>query len=232
MSNPCARAKTMVATILSTDRPKARAMQKFLHKVLYQYLGYIPKSRPYVFGIGLSKTGTTSLNDALEILGFRAEHLPPSTRVDAQGKIMLNWPWWLSKSDAATDLSVAAVFGELRMLFPNAYFIYTPRDLDKWLDSCRRHFTHDLAARRVAQKNFHLMELSQAFYGSFLYDEALYRAAYERHDQTVRAAFQGDPAFLEFDLISNADWAPLCNFLDRPIPDRPFPKSNKGRTDI
>ena len=232
MSNACASAKTVMATIVFIDHPKVCVVQKIIHKTLYQYLGYIPKNRPYVFGIGLSKTGTTSLNDALKILGFRAEHLPPSTRVDAQGKIILDWPWWLSKSNAATDLSIAAVFEELRALFPNARFIYTPRDLDKWLDSCRRHFTHELAARRVAQKNFHLMELSQAFYGSFLYDEDLYRAAYERHDQAVRTAFSGDPAFLEYNLISSADWAPLCEFLDLPVPDLPFPKSNKGRTDI
>ncbi|WP_227271828.1 sulfotransferase family protein [Roseobacter weihaiensis] len=207
-------------------------MQKLLQKVLYDTLGYIPTQRPFVFGIGLSKTGTTSLNEALNILGFRAEHLPPATRVAPAGKIVLDWPWWLSKCDAATDLSVAAVFEELRALFPRARFIYTPRDLDKWLDSCRRHFTHDLAARRVAQKNFHLMELSQAFYGSFLYDEALYRAAYLRHDTAVRAAFAGDPAFLEYNLTENPDWVPLCDFLERPVPQAPFPNANKGRTDI
>lgn len=232
MSNACVIPKTVMTTVLFTSRPKAHAMQKVFQKIFYQYLGYVPKKRPYVFGIGLSKTGTTSLNDALNILGFRAEHLPPCAHVGAQGKISLDWPWWLSKSNAATDLTVAAVFEDLRDMFPNARFIYTPRNLDKWLDSCRRHFSHELAARRVEQKNFHLMELTHAFYGSYLYDEELYREAYLRHDHAVQKAFAGDNAFLEFDLTDNPSWDPLCEFLKLPIPDQPFPQSNKGRTDI
>lgn len=207
-------------------------MHKIAQKALYQYLGFVPRNRPFVFGIGLSKTGTTSLNDALNILGYRAEHLPPCAKIAADGTPVMDWVWWMSKFDAMTDLTVAAIFEELRDTFPNARFIYTPRDIDKWLDSCRRHFTLDLAEKRVQQRNFLQLELPLAFYGSFLYDEDLYRAAYERHDAKVRAAFAGADNFLEFDLTAGANWERLCDFLDKPVPDAAFPFSNKGRKNL
>lgn len=205
---------------------------RILGAIRHRYLGQVPTRRPYVFGIGLSKTATTSLSDALDMLGRRAAHMPPLTRIDAQGGIGLTWPWWVSKYDAATDLSVAALYRELHAAFPNARFVYTVRDVDRWLNSCRRHFTVELARRRVRQRNFWVLELTEAFYGSIVYDEAKFRAAFERHDAGVREFFAGpgrDRPPLEIDLTRTPAWEPLCTFLGAPVPDAPFPFSNRGR---
>ncbi|WP_299681780.1 sulfotransferase family protein [uncultured Roseobacter sp.] len=205
------------------------ALSRLRDKILYDVLGHVPRNRPFLFGIGLSKTGTTSLNDALEILGYSAFHLPPIAHADAQGQIRSRWPWWVYKYDALTDLTVSVLHAELRETFPNARFIHTRRPLEKWLDSCRRHFTAELGQTRIAQGQAYLNDLCDAFYGSHIYDEAGYRAAYERHEREVMALHGGQPGFMDWDLTQGDGWAPLCAFLGKPVPEAPFPVSNKGR---
>lgn len=208
---------------------KPSAFSRFRDKILYEVLGHVPRNRAFVFGIGLSKTGTTSLNDALEILGYDAFHLPPVTHVDAEGQIHSRWPWWVYKYNALTDLTISVLHAELRETFPNARFIYTRRPIDPWLDSCRRHFTVELGEKRIEQDQVYLNTLCDAFYGSHVYDEPSYRAAYLKHDEEVMALHGGRSDFMLYDLTQNEGWEPLCDFLGKPVPDAPFPMSNKGR---
>ena len=50
---------------------------------------------------------------------------------------------------------------------------------------------------------------------------------FKRHNQDVRDSV--DPArLLEFEVREG--WAPLCRFLDVPIPDEPFPRLNDTAT--
>jgi hypothetical protein len=200
---------------------------RLVDRLLYGVLGHVPRTRPFVFGIGLSKTGTTSLNDALKILGYHAFHLPPITRVQ-DGTIRMDIPWWVYRYDALTDLSVAAVHRELAAAFPNARFIYTRRELPKWLGSCEKHFTQALTERRIAQGQRHLIDLSTTFYGSRLFDAAKFSEAYARHEADVLALHGGKANFLAYDLTAGEGWKPLCDFLDKPRPDRPFPMSNRA----
>ena len=73
--------------------------------------------RPRIFGIGLSKTATTSLCDALGILGFKALHYAPVAEIDDLG-VRLNWPWWVEDYDAMADLPYPS--GEGRMMLAGA----------------------------------------------------------------------------------------------------------------
>lgn len=204
----------------------AFSLDRIRDRLLYGVLGHVPKDRPFVFGIGLSKTGTTSLNDALEILGYRAFHLPPIARAEG-GTIRMDWPWWVYKYEALTDLTVAVVHRDLAATFPKARFIYTRRALPKWLASCEKHFTQEMTERRMAQGHRYIVDLSTAFYGSRLFDAGKFAAAYERHEADVMALHAGKDNFLSYDLTAGAGWAPLCGFLDKPVPDRPFPASNR-----
>lgn len=198
-------------------------------RLLYGVLGQVPRTRPFVFGIGLSKTGTTSLNDALEVLGYSAFHLPPVAKVSADGTIRPDFPWWVWKYDAMTDLTVAVLHRELRRDFPNARFIYTHRDMDRWLASCAKHFTQELRDRRIAQGHAFLAPLVKAVYGSELFEEAGFRAAYLRQEAEVTERHEGHDNFMRYDLTAGEGWEPLCAFLDKPVPDRPFPKSNTAK---
>ena len=74
-----------------------------------------------VFGIGLSKTGTTSLSAALAILGYRSKHFPKDED--------------FARYDAFSDITVAMKFKTLDRFFPGSQFIYTVRDEPAWLAS-------------------------------------------------------------------------------------------------
>lgn len=199
-------------------------------QVRYKYLRMMPKERPYIFGIGVSKTGTTSLNAALNLLGFRSFHLPPIVEIHEGNAIKLKWPWWMSKFNAATDLSVAATFSELDKIFPNARFIYTRRDMGAWLASCEKHFTNDLRKTRVSQGNLWVNELSKAFYGSQIFDLDLFKNAYIRHEAAVTSHFRSRN-LLVLDITNNPSWFDLCSFLEAPVPQCPFPHKNRSGSD-
>ena len=85
-----------------------------------------------MFGIGLSRTGTTPLALALGILGFTAFHfLNPAT-----GEVISEADTDLV--DAATDTPVCVNFEKLYYLYPFSKFIYTTRPFEDWQPSfCR-----------------------------------------------------------------------------------------------
>ncbi len=146
-----------------------------------------------------------------------------------QGGFESRWPWWVYKCDALTDLTVSVLHAELHETFPNARFIYTRRPIEPWLDSCRRHFTPELGQTRIVQDQIFLNDLCDAVYGHHIYEEPGYRAAYLKHDAEVMALHGGQENFMVYDLTQGQGWAPLCEFLGKPVPDVPFPVSNKGR---
>lgn len=57
--------------------------------------------------------------------------------------------------------------------------------------------------------------------------EARYRERYEGHNAEVAAWFEDRPDdLLVLRLTEGEGWPELCGFLDRPVPDRPFPHAN------
>lgn len=94
-----------------------------------------------IFGIGLSRTGTTSLTAALKILRVQAIHWPQS-----MGDI--------ARHEASTDITVSLMFEELDRKYPGSKFIYTIRERDPWLASCEKHIkkTRELMARLPPQR--------------------------------------------------------------------------------
>jgi len=167
--------------------------------------------RAKIFGVGLSKTGTTSLTDALEILGFSAVHYP--TRLQE-----------IEIHDAAADLFVADAFEMLDVKFPGSKFIYTVRERTRWLESCRRHWM-----RRQDKVNDTNRELRKRLYGTVDFDPDLFAQAYDRHESRVLQYFAERPRdLLTLDICAGRpSWETLCSFLGVPVPDTPFPKSNK-----
>jgi hypothetical protein len=94
-----------------------------------------------IFGIGLSRTGTTSLNSALVKLGYRSLHWPHDsvTRRELIGYFAGEQPFALTVAedyDAITDTPAAAAYRELSALYPESRFILTLRDRRGWLNSC------------------------------------------------------------------------------------------------
>ncbi len=165
-----------------------------------------------VFGIGLSRTGTTSLSEALGILGFSAVHYPTNMRD-------------IETHDAAADLPVADTFEMLDTTFPGSKFIYTIRERTRWLESCRRHWT-----RKQGQKLDALhREFRERVYGTIDFSPALFAHAYDRHERRVMRYFAARPQdLLVLDICGgHADWEKLCAFLAVPVSPTPFPNTNR-----
>jgi hypothetical protein len=174
-------------------------------------------ARAKIFCIGLSKTGTTTLEAMLNGWGLPCVSMPISLRQ-------------IRRHAAASDISVALNFQRLDRLFPRARFVYSVRRLDAWLESCR-----EMWARRrgffAADRSLTLY--NEAAYGTRDFDAALFAAAYRRHDAAVRAYFAERPGdLLQLDVAeAPQDAARFAAFVDRPPPAEGFPRVN-AKSDI
>lgn len=168
-----------------------------------------------VFGIGLSRTGTTSLAMALEVLGYRTKHAPLHV-------------WDIAAHDATTDISVAARYRFLDRMFPGAKFILTVRDLARWLESCRDHWREQTQRESGIEPPILASYREPEFlvYGGFGFDAERFAAAYRRHEHEVREYFADRPGdLLVMDICGGDGWQPLLEFLGAG-PDVPFPCRN------
>ena len=164
-----------------------------------------------VFGIGLSRTGTASLAEALRLLNYSCVHFP-TTRTQIEG------------FDAATDTPVAADFVALDAYYPDSKFIYTYRDMEAWLNSCRKMFGVRPLASLKEQERSYFRELRMRIYGVPEFDECSFRVAFVRHERAVMHHFEGrEHVLLKIDICSGAGWESLCPFLGVEIPDVAFP---------
>lgn len=190
------------------------------------------EDKPKIFGIGLSKTATTSLGLALHQLGYQVLdwHNPLTRELICQD----DYPLF----DAFTDTPSAAVFENLYGMFSQSRFIYTTRPLESWTRSMTGHWLRnygviDFGAIRALLATGDAFPFGTAFadlHSSLYFKHPNLEAAYHAHDLRVRAFFQDKPRqrFLELNVFAGDGWAALCQFLDRPIPPQSFPWANRS----
>ena len=86
----------------------------------------------------------------------------------------------------------------------------------------------DRRTRRLARR------VHRELYGLRRFDPSVLTRVYREHHAGVTEWFDGREDLLMIDLTAvgskSAPWDLLCAFLDRPVPDAPFPRSN-GRAD-
>lgn len=173
-----------------------------------------------VFGIGLNKTGTTTLGDAGEMLGLSrlgwqkgVSHELLQACFDNEIDRLIEEA---SKWDLLEDFPWPLVYREMADTFPDALFVLTRRrSVEAWLTSQRQH--------TQASYGMH-----KRIYGAHSVEEApeKYREVYDRHLTSVRAFFEGTGRLLEVCWEEGDGWGELCGFLGEPVPDAPFPHSN------
>ena len=178
-----------------------------------------------IFGIGLSKTGTTSLAQALNMLGFKTRDYPGLVHY-SPGDLSSIDATLIEEFDALTDTPIPSFYRELDARFPDAKFIMTLREKAGWLISCKKQFTQKLANKQNDAHSRLFMDL----YGCTVFDEEKFAAGYDRFVQGVYDHFKDRPGkLLTLNVTGGDGWEQLCPFLDRPIPDAPFPKANVTR---
>ncbi len=177
---------------------------------------FTPKE-PRVFGIGLSRTGTTSLAQALGILGWTSIHNPIPTRF-AEGDFSL----FDREFDAAADISVAAFYKELDEAYPGSRFVLTLRDAESWLKSVIVHFANLPKNSTIGARG----EVRERVYGHKWPKPEQFLASYKRHITEVAQYFGNRPDLLVLDTTQGGQWDRLCAFLGEPVPVEPYPHSN------
>lgn len=201
-------------------------LERLFEQLKYRVFRFNGRNRIKVFGIGLPKTGTTSLTDALTALGLRSIHYPPCFELQGD-RMQFSWPWWLNKFDGFSDLPVARFYREIDERHLRGRFVLTIRELDPWLDSCRRHFTPERYRADLEDPALlPAIRLNQDLFGSSVFDAGLFASAYQRHLASVQAYFRDRDDLLLLDVSAGEGWDKLCPFLGIDIPPVGFPKSN------
>ncbi|KAK0650277.1 hypothetical protein DIS24_g6918 [Lasiodiplodia hormozganensis] len=202
-----------------------------------------------VMCLGLGRTGTASLRDALRELGFNDTYHMMAVSVENPPDALMwmdalaykydgvghfgreQWDQLLGHCQSLCDWPAIAFAKELIEAYPEAKIILTTRDVDSWHASCLK--TVDWRANDPELKM-----VAKWDWGSGLYQPMLHKfwtsffkgdfkkygkQVYHEHYEEVRKLVPPE-RLLEYRM--GQGWEPLCDFLEVPVPDKKFPHTN------
>jgi hypothetical protein len=177
-----------------------------------------------IFGIGRAKTGTTTLGVCFETLGFTHKNMDYNLvhcyqkgdletifREADKYETFEDWPWPL-------------LYKELDQHYPDSKFILTMRDAESCYESHKKMIIR-LEATPEA------VAVRKIIYGEEnpIRDKKRWIEQFEQHNREVKEFFKGrENDLLVVDWSKGDGWPQLCSFLDKPIPNGPFPHAGKG----
>ncbi|MBN8607219.1 MAG: hypothetical protein J0L81_09900 [Caulobacterales bacterium] len=190
-----------------------------------------PLEGPRFVCVGFNKTGTTTLGRCFEALGIGPVAEPRSPHVN----YLALSDDVLKRSDVAPVLDAARyfrafqdrpwnvgdVYQKLDQLYPDSRFILTEREPESWWRSVEQWLgaTHRGDRGRLARYLDHLKVDAL--------DKNKFIDAYLAHSDRIKAYFAGRTNLLVMDLAAGDGWKKLCEFLEMPVPDQPFPHANR-----
>jgi hypothetical protein len=183
-------------------------------------------NKPYVFGIGLPKTGTSSLTAALNCLGIPTLHnyLP-----DGESRLYRLVEDNLEKNQKLFDPIDQKYKGFVDFMgdqhyetlctqYPDSVFIYTKREFVSWFES-----------RVISYKKNILNGRAQYFEDVDSVHVEMAQQYFEQNKK-IPEFFRDKPhRYLEIDICAGDGWDKLCKFLDLPVQQLPFPHENKTK---
>jgi len=199
-----------------------------------------------VIGAGVSKTGTMSIQSALNKLGFPCYHFADTlinyARGDQdmwnnymEGKSEMDWHKLFEGYEAVTDAPSYLFVPEMLAAFPEAKVILSLRDPDKWYDS----FVDTLEKHNANVKPLLFLPSFRGFQRAFQNaikmvfkgEEIVKENAidfFNEHNKKIQEIVPPEKLLI-FDVKDG--WEPLCAFLGVPVPDEPFPHANVAFAD-
>lgn len=188
-----------------------------------------------VIGAGFGRTGTASLKLALEtLLSEPCYHMSEVLTRPGQVDLWLDvtagkpdWPAIFEGYAATVDFPACTYWRELAEFYPHAKIVLSVRDAERWYDSTQKTiFSKKMQTYQSGTKWGGMTKATiDDHVGGDLNDKDAVIAAYESHNQAVKDAF-GPERLLVFE--AKEGWAPLCAFLDVPVPDAPYPNINSS----
>ncbi len=205
-----------------------------------------------IIGAGLPRTGTNTLREALEILGFsktyhmkhllvHPEDLHYWTTLKATGTT--DWDALYDGYQATVDFPCYPWYKEHMKQYPDAKVILSTRPFEKWYTSFystiwkaqnppeaeKAAMGERVAADPRLQTVMKVMGFAKQvmseehFQGKFLDKEFMEKVFDDHHEEAKR--YVPADKLLVYDVTEG--WEPLCKFLDVKVPNEPLPHTNK-----
>lgn len=205
-----------------------------------------------VIGAGLPRTGTLSQKVGLEMLGFGDCYHMVNVLSDLDKAQMWRdalegrqaWDEIFEGCEATVDWPGSFFYKELADYYPEAKVVLSVRSADSWERSMRDTiwgiFYGDILIRdlsyaraRVDSKWRGYLELMEQMWrqsglipdGADTDPETM-KSAMERFNEEVQETIPADRLLV---WSVSEGWEPLCEFLEVPVPDTPFPHLNDSK---
>ena len=184
-------------------------------------------------GSGLGRTGTKSMQTALNMLGVGPCHhmvevfMHPESMalwVDA-GQGRPDWDLIFKDYQSMVDYPGAAYWRQIADHYPDAKVLHTVRDPDKWFESTQATIFSP-SSPAVQSTEGPQAAFFNSFTGTFrehLHDRAWMTDCFRRHTEEVKATIAPE-RLLIYEV--GEGWDRLCKFLGVPAPDEPYPSEN------
>jgi len=129
---------------------------------------------------------------------------------------------------SAVDWPTACFFRELLQAYPDAKFVLTVRDAEKWADSFSATIQKLVRERDQAPPDKQAwLEMARRVIARTGFPEDMGQqqlaSAYAAHNEAVKATVPSRQ-LLVFQVKDG--WGPLCEFLGVDVPDEDFPRTN------
>lgn len=206
-----------------------------------------------LIGAGLPRTATLSQKIALEMLGLAPCYhmvtvladLPLAEKWDAMLDGSSDWDSILGGFEATVDWPGSFFYQELMVAYPDAKVLLSVRDAEAWERSMTDtiysilhgdSMTHDLSSawsRVDPAWNRYLTFINRLWDKSGLLPNTgaepppgFMAEGMERYNAEVISTVPADRLLV---WRATDGWEPLCEFLELPVPDAPFPRVNDSK---
>jgi len=172
-----------------------------------------------IFGIGLPRTGTTSLCEALNQLSISSKHFPIKVFEEDD----------YSEVEAFTgliDTPIPLLYKDLDRRYPNSGFILTTRSIDSWLKSMEWLFTE---GRYIWHRKPIYDQYLNTFLGCSSFDRSLLKTKFEEYHKDVFNYFNNRSDLLILNLDEKYGYPEICSFLDVAVLMSDYPRGNTCR---
>ena len=205
-----------------------------------------------IIGAGFGRTGTKSLQLALETLGYgKCYHMEELFRnpegvehwINAYNETPVNWNHLFKDYNSIVDFPGSMYYKELHTYYPDAKIILSVRDPESWYQSALKTIYAFDPGPAIKIKLMLKMPFSSKARNLFkaiqLNDKSIWKKFFEgkfddknyainKFKMHIEAVKQAIPKNQLLIFEAKDGWKPLCEFLNKPIPETPFPSSNKG----
>jgi len=185
-----------------------------------------------VIGAGFGRTGTASLRVALEQLGVgRAYHMAEVMRNPEAPGLWLDaargdpdWDKIFDGYGASTDYPACSFWRELADYYPDAKVLLSSRSVESWVDSTQSTiFSPETVGFMFSTPHREFFETTTFCHGEHMHDREYMQRYFMEHEAEVKRSIPAE-RLLVYEVTQG--WGPLCEFLDLPVPDTPFPHVN------